>query len=88
MKSSRQHSPLALLLLGFISFYRLVFSPWVGRYCRFEPTCSRYTETAISEYGALKGLFMGMKRIARCHPWCEAGYDPVPTHPSSDDNKA
>lgn len=61
-----------------IKGYRLVFSPWVGRYCRFEPSCSRYTQTAIERQGLLRGLWLGINRIARCHPGCNGGYDPVP----------
>jgi putative membrane protein insertion efficiency factor len=61
-----------------IKAYRLVFSPWVGRFCRFEPTCSAYAEKAIQEYGLIFGVWLGIKRILRCHPGCDGGYDPVP----------
>lgn len=46
--------------------------------CRFTPTCSRYTYQAVDKYGVIKGLFIGLKRIIRCHPWARGGYDPLP----------
>lgn len=54
------------------------FSQYTPKCCRFYPTCSQYTKEAIQKYGCLKGCFMGFKRILRCHPWSEGGYDPVP----------
>jgi len=61
-----------------IKIYQLVLSPLIGPSCRFNPTCSHYAIQAISKYGALKGLYLGLKRIIRCHPWGESGNDPVP----------
>lgn len=66
------------LILYLIKAYRLVLSPWFGQACRFEPSCSRYTEEAIRIHGVFKGSALGVGRICRCHPWNEGGYDPVP----------
>jgi putative membrane protein insertion efficiency factor len=65
------------LLLG-ILVYRYTLSPLLGQECRFYPTCSRYAETALKKYGALQGVWLAAKRICRCHPWHDGGYDPVP----------
>jgi uncharacterized protein len=56
----------------------MMISPWLGRNCRFDPTCSEYAAQAINEWGFLKGTYLGMKRIVKCHPWGSSGYDPVP----------
>lgn len=66
------------LMIGVIRFYQLVISPGLPPSCRFYPSCSEYTLQAIAKYGALKGLWLGVKRIARCHPFHPGGYDPVP----------
>jgi uncharacterized protein len=66
------------IILYFIKAYRMLLSPFLGQACRFEPTCSRYTEQAIKNHGVLKGSALGAKRICRCHPWNEGGFDPVP----------
>lgn len=66
------------LLLALIRTYQYAISPLVGRRCRYFPTCSEYTVDAIQKFGAVKGGWLGAKRICRCHPWHPGGYDPVP----------
>jgi len=61
-----------------IHLYRWFLSPYLGRQCRFEPSCSAYALEAIERHGALAGYGFAVKRICRCHPWGAAGYDPVP----------
>jgi putative membrane protein insertion efficiency factor len=65
------------ILIKLIQIYRF-FSKFTPRVCRFHPTCSQYTMEAIEKYGARKGLWLGLKRILRCHPGNPGGYDPVP----------
>lgn len=64
--------------LALISFYQRYISPVLGSNCRYYPTCSHYTYDAVERYGPLRGLWMGLRRIARCHPWAKGGFDPVP----------
>lgn len=67
----------ALLILP-IRFYQLAISPMLPKSCRFEPTCSSYAVEALRKHGPLKGTWLALKRIARCHPWGGSGWDPVP----------
>ncbi len=69
---------LAWILALPIKGYRLIFSPWVGRSCRFDPTCSAYALIALERHGALKGSWLTVRRILRCHPWGAHGVDDVP----------
>jgi putative membrane protein insertion efficiency factor len=61
-----------------IRFYQVAISPYLGSNCRHTPSCSQYAIEAIREWGVVKGIWLGTKRIARCHPWGTHGYDPVP----------
>jgi hypothetical protein len=62
-----------------IRFYQFFISPWLGKNCRFDPTCSEYAKEALNTHGALKGLYLSIKRILKCHPFSKAEYyDPVP----------
>jgi putative membrane protein insertion efficiency factor len=61
-----------------IKIYQWTISPLIGSNCRYQPTCSAYMIEAIDEWGVIKGVFLGVKRISRCHPWGSHGHDPVP----------
>ena len=66
------------LLVLPIKFYQLAIGPYIPRSCRHVPTCSNYTIEALRVHGVFKGLYLGIHRILRCHPWGTHGYDPVP----------
>jgi putative membrane protein insertion efficiency factor len=66
------------VLLGIIAVYRKWISPLLGPNCRFLPTCSSYASEAIVLHGPLRGTAYALRRLARCHPFCDGGYDPVP----------
>ena len=61
-----------------IKLYQILLSPLLGQSCRYHPTCSQYAVEAIEKYGPIKGIWLGIKRIARCHHWGGSGHDPVP----------
>lgn len=65
------------IVLGLIAIYQRVISPAIGSRCRFRPTCSEYMRQAVIKYGAVKGTWLGLKRLVRCHPFNPGGYDPV-----------
>ena len=66
-------------LAALVKGYRFFLSPWLGSSCRFTPTCSVYALQALEAHGAAAGAYLAVARIARCHPWCDGGHDPVPS---------
>jgi putative membrane protein insertion efficiency factor len=77
-------TPLARVVWLAVQAYRYTLSPIIGPVCRYEPTCSVYALEALREHGAIRGSWLAVRRIARCHPWGGAGYDPVPRHSAHD----
>jgi putative membrane protein insertion efficiency factor len=73
-------------LTAAIRAYRYVISPMLGPTCRFYPSCSCYAEEALQRHGAMRGSYLTVRRLLRCHPWHEGGFDPVP--PSTINNEA
>lgn len=69
---------LGIALQAPLRFYRVAISPLLGPRCRFMPSCSAYAIEAIEQHGPARGLWLGARRLARCHPFCDGGYDPVP----------
>ncbi len=76
------------IVLKLISVYQVSLSFLLGSRCRFYPSCSQYTKEAIQIHGLAKGIYMGFRRIACCHPWHEGGYDPVPGSTPGEQDKA
>ncbi len=66
-------------LQGLLHIYRVTISPFLGPRCRFIPSCSAYAIEAIELHGPVRGTFLSARRLARCHPFCDGGYDPVPS---------
>lgn len=65
------------LVLDLLGVYKAIVSPFLPPACRFEPTCSEYARQAVEKYGPMKGMWMGVKRLLRCQPFCKGGHDPV-----------
>ena len=72
------------LLIALIRIYQLFISPLLGNHCRFYPRCSQYAREALEQHGVMRGTWLALRRLLRCHPWHEGGFDPVP-EPSSKD---
>jgi putative membrane protein insertion efficiency factor len=68
---------LTFIFLSLINLYSYIISPILGNNCRFLPTCSEYTKESIIKFGFFKGVWLGIKRIVRCHPWGKSDYDPI-----------
>ena len=66
------------LMIGLIKLYQVTLSPYIGRACRYTPTCSNYGIEAIQKHGPFKGFWLTLKRVLSCNPWGGSGYDPVP----------
>ena len=69
---------LSKMLIGLIRLYQITLSPYIGRACRYTPTCSNYGIEAIRKHGPFKGTWLTIKRVLSCNPWGSSGYDPVP----------
>jgi putative membrane protein insertion efficiency factor len=78
-----ERPPLSVrLALGLIRAYKVLISPYFAGSCRFLPSCADYAWEAVSRHGVIRGVWLASKRLARCHPLCAAGHDPVPTEPA------
>jgi putative membrane protein insertion efficiency factor len=73
-----RYDPIRWLLIGLLRGYRAVVSPLYGQVCRYHPSCSAYALGAVTSHGSVRGTWLTVRRLLRCHPWAAGGYDPVP----------
>ncbi|WP_345521470.1 membrane protein insertion efficiency factor YidD [Nocardioides conyzicola] len=73
-----RYDPIRWLLIGLLRAYRLLISPLYGQVCRYHPSCSAYALGAVTTHGSVRGSWLTVRRLGRCHPWAAGGYDPVP----------
>lgn len=66
------------IIIALIGVYRYLISPLMGNHCRFYPSCSEYAQTAVNRFGVIRGSWLSLRRLGKCHPWHEGGVDPVP----------
>ncbi|MDF1604457.1 membrane protein insertion efficiency factor YidD [Nocardioides sp. YIM 152315] len=73
-----RYDPVRWGLIAFLRVYRLTISPLYGQVCRYHPSCSAYALEAVTVHGSVRGTWLAVRRLVRCHPWAAGGYDPVP----------
>ncbi|WP_029011062.1 membrane protein insertion efficiency factor YidD [Azospirillum halopraeferens] len=88
--STPRLSPMTHILRALVILYQWTLSPFIGQTCRYLPTCSNYALDALSKHGAIRGSWLTIRRLSRCHPWGGSGYDPVPEpgQPAARDGRA
>jgi putative membrane protein insertion efficiency factor len=77
-----KYDPVRYLVIGLLRAYRLLISPLYGQDCRYHPSCSAYALDAVTQHGSIRGVWLAVRRLGRCHPWAAGGYDPVPPRSS------